>query len=470
MIKGRPYINGAYALHRETGTASGGFEASAEMIAEAKRLTMELNGLPMASGDDSSSKPGVSYRVVNKVAIIPIVGVIARYGAFDWWTMRYSRGTMEVMADIQAANTDPNVSSILLWIDSPGGTVDGTEELGNAVFKSVKPVQAAVNGMCASAAYWVASQAQRVWAVAETNQVGSIGVLQRHIDYSGYYEEMGMKVSYITSTGSDDKVVAPESEPLSDEDRAKIVAELDVIRNVFKTHVNRGRKKAGAEVDESAWTGKIMGAKEARDKGLIDGIKTNMQDVLTEVAQAGNGTGAYRDTNNKKKMSFFNKLFGASAIAESPKAEETAAEVAASLKAADQKIADLTSALGEANGKVQSMTSELELARKEAGEAVVAREAAEASLTEAVALKEEAEGKLASLTGELETAKAEQDTLRESAEASASALVTAQTLVEELNAKLALVGSGNSKPSADASDTSDTPPARTVAGRLKNSK
>src|SRR5581483_9650939 len=91
-------------------------------------------------------------------------------------------GTSTVMArrDIRQAVADQDVAGILLAIDSPGGTVAGTDDLAAEVrqARTSKPVWAAIDDLGASAAYWVASQTQRVTVNSPTALVGSIGTLQ----------------------------------------------------------------------------------------------------------------------------------------------------------------------------------------------------------------------------------------------------------------------------------------------------
>ncbi len=79
---------------------------------------------------------------------------------------------------IRQATQDPNVRSILLAIDSPGGTTAGTADLAGEVRRAAqrKPTWAYASDDCCSAAYWVASQASQIWA-NETALVGSIGTL-----------------------------------------------------------------------------------------------------------------------------------------------------------------------------------------------------------------------------------------------------------------------------------------------------
>ena len=96
---------------------------------------------------------------------------------------------------------DPAVKAIVLSIDSPGGTVDGTDNLANAIFaaRGKKPIVALGDGTLASAAYWIASGADQIFASDNSAKIGSIGVVATHEDYSRAEENAGVKVTEITA-------------------------------------------------------------------------------------------------------------------------------------------------------------------------------------------------------------------------------------------------------------------------------
>ena len=91
----------------------------------------------------------------------------------------------EIGAMLESALADPQVAGILLDIDSPGGEASGSFELARRVREAaaVKPIWALANDSAFSAAYAIASAADRV-IISETGGVGSIGVIALHIDQS----------------------------------------------------------------------------------------------------------------------------------------------------------------------------------------------------------------------------------------------------------------------------------------------
>jgi ClpP class serine protease len=137
--------------------------------------------------DDEAKGPSVKARgpvqdVRGGVAVVPVRGTLTpRPGAFSSGGTSYRSITDRV----QMAARDSAVRSIMLDVDSPGGSIHGVEEAAAAIraAREVKPVWAAVDPIGASGAYWLASQADKLF-VAPAGQVGSIGVVRVHIDRS----------------------------------------------------------------------------------------------------------------------------------------------------------------------------------------------------------------------------------------------------------------------------------------------
>ena len=115
-------------------------------------------------------------------------------------------GTVTIGKWIQEAIDDVRVDAIFFMIcDCPGGSVAGTEELGNTCKNSTKPIVAFIDDCACSAAYWVASCCDEVIANNTTADVGSIGVLMNFMDIQPYYESLGVKFHSVTAPQSVDK-------------------------------------------------------------------------------------------------------------------------------------------------------------------------------------------------------------------------------------------------------------------------
>ena len=157
----------------------------------------EVEKQPDASRFVGSLSGGGAYSVERGAAIIPVMGTLVNRGA---WTGAYSGMTSYegLEASINRALADDQVSRIVLDINSPGGEATGMARIAEAVrrAKIKKPVIALVNDMAASAAYAIASQADRI-LISETSLVGSIGVLWVHFDHSRALAEKGVKPTII---------------------------------------------------------------------------------------------------------------------------------------------------------------------------------------------------------------------------------------------------------------------------------
>lgn len=213
------------------------------------------------------------YEVVDGVAIIPLDGVLAKRA--NLFT-QISGGTSMQLAqrDLQAALDDPQVHSIILSIDSPGGTVDGTMALADAVYQArdVKPVVTLSSGIMTSAAYWIGSAASRAYIADETTIVGQIGVVAKHVDVSTAEAQRGVKTTEIYAGKY--KRIDSQYAPLTEEGRAYMQDQVDHIYTLFVQAVSRNR---GADVDtvlKDMADGRVFIGQQAIDAGLVDGVST----------------------------------------------------------------------------------------------------------------------------------------------------------------------------------------------------
>lgn len=230
----------------------------------------------------------------SKVAVIPIQGTVQKRGGYC------SLGTKDLVAQLNAANRDPEISAIVLDIDSPGGQVDGTEELAQAVALSGKPVVAYIDGLGASAAYWIASQASSIFInSASTAYAGSLGVLCMNVYQGAFLEKQGYKVEILRSTRAVDKARQNSVEEMTPEVRAAVQADLDQVGETFIGAIEKGR--AGKlSTKEDVFTGKVYRGAEAKKHGLVDAIGS-LQDAVNhaaKLAQSGGGKNASLFTQN----------------------------------------------------------------------------------------------------------------------------------------------------------------------------
>lgn len=207
-----------------------------------------------------------------KVGVLPLQGVVMNRAG----VMAESSGAVSLESWMQAFRAfvdDPEIDSILLDIDSPGGSVEGVPEAAAEIRSSRerKPITAIANTTAASAGYWLASQANEV-VVTPSGWVGSIGVYSTHEDWSGAYEQLGIKTTLISAGKY--KVEGNEFEPLSDEARDYMQGMVDDYYGMFVNDVAKGRGVPVATVKSGYGQGRMLLAKDAKAAGMVDRIDT----------------------------------------------------------------------------------------------------------------------------------------------------------------------------------------------------
>jgi signal peptide peptidase SppA len=183
--------------------------------------------------------------------------------------------TLLLSQTMAALANDPEIGTVILDVDSPGGMVTGTPEAADAVFaaRDGARVVALLNPLAASAAYWIASQASEVVAVP-SGEAGSIGVFMLHTDCSAMLEMNGIKPTFIFATDSPFKVEGNAYEPLGDVARTHFQEEVDAVMAQFVKAVARGRGVDRAKVLADFGQGRTLTADDARKVGMIDRVAT----------------------------------------------------------------------------------------------------------------------------------------------------------------------------------------------------
>lgn len=245
-------------------------------------------------GEDAPKRSRMT--VAGGVARIPISGVLLkRVPSWLRWFGVDATSYSDIQDDVQAALADEGVKEIVLAVDSPGGQVAGVHEAGEAILAARgkgKRITAEVQDLCASAAYWLASQAHSITA-GPNAQVGSIGVYSVYVDSSEAAKEEGFKV-HVISSGPHKGAGVPGA-PITAEQLAGFQKVIDGMAANFKDAVARGRSKYSRK-DVDGWaTGQVWLAAEAASMGLIDGVGNHRN------AGAAEGRPAATDTKQETK-------------------------------------------------------------------------------------------------------------------------------------------------------------------------
>jgi signal peptide peptidase SppA len=214
-----------------------------------------------------------SYQVQDGVAIIDISGVLAK--KMNLFSQISGGASSEVIGnDIRAALNDSAIHSIILNIDSPGGTVDGTQALAQTILaaRDSKPIVALADGVMASAAYWIGSAAQAVYIADNTTAVGSIGVVAAHQDISVAQEKAGIKTTEIAAGKY--KRIASSYAPLSADGKQSIQDQVDYLYSVFVSDISKNRGVSTDTVLKNMADGRMFIGQQAIDARLVDGVST----------------------------------------------------------------------------------------------------------------------------------------------------------------------------------------------------
>lgn len=221
-------------------------------------------------GKEAKSGNGFADAPKDSTAIIPVHGTLLKYGTYC------SYGTTELADILRQAAESSNISSVLLDIDSGGGSVDAIAPLVDAIQYAQSKGKSVVAhcDLCASAAYYIASYCDEIIASNQiSSEFGSIGVMMSFPDYAKYYEREGVKVHTIYSSLSDYKNAPFE---MAKEGKYDMIREeeLDPLARDFQENVkaNRGNK---LKLDTTGLIrGRMFYAKDAIAIGLADGIGT----------------------------------------------------------------------------------------------------------------------------------------------------------------------------------------------------
>lgn len=255
----------------------------------------------MRAGPFDDAEPNYLLRKEGNVGVVSIKGplinsdhpIYAFFGVATYPAIRRA---------LVAAATDSSIKSILLDVDSGGGSVagvDDTAELIKRIDAKVKPVVTYSDTM-ASAALWLGITGRQRYA-SKTAIIGSIGVLMVHIDRTEQFKQEGLKATVIRSGKY--KALLNPYEPLSDLAKAQVQEQIDAAYRVFGDHVASTLGMSFEAMDKKVGQGREFFGQKAVDAGLIDGIAP-FDAILSALAE-GKGV-------DKKRRLYDNGIKGAS--------------------------------------------------------------------------------------------------------------------------------------------------------------
>jgi signal peptide peptidase SppA len=223
---------------------------------------------------------GWAFAQPDSIGVIPISGPILKNDVACGPV-----GSSTIASWIKQADNAANIKAIILKIDSPGGMVDGTQTLADAIRSSNKKVVSFIDdGMAASAAYWFASECDEIIASHATDSIGSIGVFVQIADILKFYEErMGLKIHTIYASQSSEK--NGEVRALLEKGDEKPIR-MELLDPLAATFIKSVKQARAGKLNLSAgdpFKGKLYMAEEALSIGLIDRIAT-FEEVVENIS------------------------------------------------------------------------------------------------------------------------------------------------------------------------------------------
>lgn len=238
---------------------------------------------------------------VHGIGVVRMIGVLTKYDALC------SYGMESYAQMIRRHESSEAVSAIVLHIDSPGGTVVGTEELSDVIRACSKPVVAFVSDLAGSAAYWLAAGCCEIIANNSTARVGSIGVVCTYCDVAEYYAKQGIKFRDILPEQSKHKREQADELAAGKDDSLK--KELGVLAEKFQAAVRVGRPN----VTDEQLTGRSYFAKDVLGS-LVDSVGS-FEEVLARAAELAQEDENAQNNDNMMKNNQLTNLAKAAGVA-----------------------------------------------------------------------------------------------------------------------------------------------------------
>lgn len=337
-------------------------------LSKLKALNPEAAVFPTAKNRDQNSGFPV-FKAANgkNVGVMRIAGGLTKTGDMC------SYGSRDYARWIERADASEGIDALVIEMDTPGGSVDGTPELGLAIKETNVPLVVFADNMVASAGIWAASQANKIMANANNyTEIGSIGTLYVHGSYANVIEAGNFpNVKIIRAPQSVDKAKVNSFEELTADQENAIKADLKQITEDFIATVKAGRGDRLNTGEENIFTGKMYPAVEALAMGLIDSIGSR-QDAIDRAGELAANTktqitvaAGSANSNTNMKLSDFKALFSGKAD-KGVNDEKSLKEAFAQLSEDDQAVMlAATGALTERDDRITELEGEVSVLTSE---------------------------------------------------------------------------------------------------------
>lgn len=198
------------------------------------------------------------------IAVVSVYKELATGPSFLYWTTYTS-----LKSSIERVTNSNGVKGILLLVNSPGGSVHGCMETARLIrqVSKIKPVWVHAEGLCCSAAYLLASAANKIFATKET-EIGCCGVICQVYDDTEALQKSGIKKLIFTSKNAKNKYADPSTE----EGKKVIQARIDEFENRYYEMLSDFRGIKAEDAIANFGKGSDFLADEALERKMIDGV------------------------------------------------------------------------------------------------------------------------------------------------------------------------------------------------------
>ena len=242
-----------------------------ETLAKAEKRMDEFKA-GTADDNEDQYKPESLYSRQGSVGVVKIEGNLIKGEANAIYQYFGLQGYDNIKAALVEAVMDKDAESIMLYVDSGGGSVAGVRDTAQFIktVGKVKPIYA-YSEFAASAAYWLASASDHI-ITSETGINGSIGVLRIHTEYSKANEKYGATTTVLRA-GKYKALLNPH-EPLSEEAKTQAESMLEDLYAMFVTDVAENLGTTYTNVDRNMAQGKEFLGVRGKEVGIVHEIGT----------------------------------------------------------------------------------------------------------------------------------------------------------------------------------------------------
>ncbi len=183
-----------------------------------------------------------------------------------------------IVKQIEEVGKNDNIKGVIFDINSPGGTVVGSQEIADAVKNLNKTKYAIIRDVGASGGYWVASATDKIYA-SPVSVTGSIGVISSYLEFNELFEKYG--INYERLVSGERKDIGSPYRKLTKEEKELLQNKINKVYDYFVNEVAKNRKLSYEEVKKIA-TGEFYLGMEAKELKLIDEFG-NKQKVIEDM-------------------------------------------------------------------------------------------------------------------------------------------------------------------------------------------